>query len=322
MGIKKPFTRSDALMREDEGAPKQDDRLSARHTETANQNISHPSVLVVVNNTVQSEIKPKDEERERAGRAISHETEASKSDDAEDSPYDGSKNDSTDHITEKAKGKRGRPRKKKRSKKPEQTLETAIAKINEAKKLFEDEKATEKAATTEKSKLWSKTKAELKRKLKRCEEKLQSEKKCSTDLRNQLAEKENDIAQKTENFFRSIGKGASQALDDDHVLDKFKELRMLWQNWVSDNAISSLDSISEKDIVWLLECAMPIPLSPLESQRLYHQITREEGAPRMLLGILISYSICEELLEDPFAFLEAREKAGLQYVLDHGMLSK
>ena len=144
-------------------------------------------------------------------------------------------------------------------------------------------------------------------------------------LSNTLAATETDVEQTREELFRRIGKGASDALDDDYVHDKLKELRMLWQNWVSENAISSVDTIPQPLMEKLLETALPNTLSSAESQQLYHLFIKEQGAPRMLLGILVSHSVCETLFRDPFAFLEAagkREQAVLQSILDHGMLSK
>ena len=99
---------------------------------------------------------------------------------------------------------------------------------------------------------------------------------------------------------------------------------MLRQNWVSEHAVSSLDSVPEQFINRLLDYGKPKAVSTLEDQSTYQLFVKEKGAPRMLLGILILHS-CRQLLEDPFAFLERPshgENMGLQRVLDHGMASK
>jgi hypothetical protein len=98
---------------------------------------------------------------------------------------------------------------------------------------------------------------------------------------------------------------------------------MMRQNWVAEHAISSLDGVPEQFINRLLEYGMSKDVSLLEKQSTYQLFIREQGAPRMLLGILVSHS-CRQLLEDPFASLEClghAEKIGLQRVLDHGMRS-
>lgn len=100
---------------------------------------------------------------------------------------------------------------------------------------------------------------------------------------------------------------------------------MLWQNWTSEYAISSLEGIKSSAIKKVFQRALPSPLPKPERQQLYELFIKERAAPRMLLSILLSYSVCKTLLDDPFAFLGGAEdetKTGLERVLSHGTLRK
>jgi hypothetical protein len=203
----------------------------------------------------------------------------------------------------------------------DETLESLREKYELLKTSYEVECAKSKQLTKDRN-LRKKGATALRKEVKAYQEKTKNEHKASKDLQGRLVD---ELEQTKEALFSRIGKGATGALDDNFLQGKLEEIRMSWQNWVSENAVPSLDGIGKEYIESLLSRAMPQPLRPHETQQLYQLFTQDPGAPRMLLGILVSYSAYEPLLQDPFAFLgdqDHQERAVLERILDHGMLSK
>jgi len=215
----------------------------------------------------------------------------------------------------RGKGKKQQEQQQQQQETPEQRIETLQSKVKEFEALYAKEKATTKNLKARKA---DQTKDLIHRRTTQTESK--RELKASQDVIKSLRRETRKLLERIPGIER-----ATDSLDDDYLRDRLKEIRMSWQGLVSESAVTSLERIPRPYIEKLFAKAMPKPLPPLETKQLYQLFIQEPGAPRMLLGILVSHLLCETLLQDPFAFLEdasAGKMAGLKMVLDHGMLSK
>ncbi|ERF72258.1 hypothetical protein EPUS_02145 [Endocarpon pusillum Z07020] len=325
MGGKKSVDKADSVMQYDGKARRDQNNLPAEQAETAiGDSCAHP-VLTATGRVVKHRTDLQCEGRPSRRSAARDDSKASEAGDATNTSYD-SKNNDQDDVIESPKARKRRTRKKEQPV-PEETLDSLRSEREYFKGLYEQEKAKAKdlkikrAAINKENISRRKNQTTLKQKVKSWQAETQNEQKFVAELQKKLADKDQIIAKSSEAVFRHIGKGASDTLDDNHVRGRLKEVRMMRQNWVSEHAISSLNGVPEQFIKRLLEYGMPKAVSLLEKQSTYQLFIREQGAPRMLLGILVSHS-CRQLLEDPFASLERvghAEKMGLQRVLDHGM---
>ncbi len=262
-------------------------------------------------------------------RLSRHESKSKESDNVEDVSPAIAIDDHSDYGAKCSKPKR--TRKKQESIKPEETVETLRSGNEILRQLLQEEKAKNKDLKAKKAMVVKENvsrrrqQTTLKTETKYLKEELQSERTSSAAVQRAFDERNEYAKQIAEAHFTRRGKGATDALDDNQVIDMLKGVRMLWQNLVSDNAVASLEGTPKHYIEGLLKRAMPQPLSPVETERLHQLFIKAQGAPRMLLGILVSHLLCETLFQDPFAFLEdAREgeKAGMNMILDYGMPSK
>jgi hypothetical protein len=257
-------------------------------------------------------------------------TESSKGNNNDDISSKAASHDHNDYDGKKSTAGRSRNRKKKKQQQqqetPEQRIATLHLKARHFEELYEKEKANAQKLSTANRGLGAvnttrrKRHAELSKQVRTLESELNNVRKSSADSQRAHAETKRLIEET-----HRIGSGATDSLDDDHLRDRLKEVRMLWQGLVSESAISSLEGIPKRYIEQLLAQAMPKPLPLLETWQLYQLFIKEPGAPRMLLGIFVSHLLCETLFQNPFAFLvDASEgkKVGFQMVVTRGMLSE
>lgn len=335
---KKRIAKSDGLTAENELRQNHDDMLSGDRIAPGTHDMSDHFNSTTSGRVVKPPARFGTEEQTRKEGLAHSEGSAGKTDNAEDAS-DRDKNDhNSDYGSGKSTPKRNRKCKKQVLDKPKDTIESLHLKLEESRKLYDDEKTENKKLKAENKmikkkkadaiheiKRRSKAQTELRAKIKACEEIIKDNSKTASDLKRRLSEKEKYIEDNNEDVFRRLGKEANDALDDNYVREKLQEMRMAWQNWASEYAISSLVGINKQYIEDLLERAVPYPVSIPQQQELCPLFMGEPGAPRMLLGILVSYTVCETLFQEPFSFLEGAhevEKTGLQGVLDHGMLGK
>ena len=329
MGKKKSVSISDGLIQDDLTDPKYGDNTSADQNVAMITDPSAPRISGVSGRLVKTPVKLQDEALGQKRSTSIHETRASNSDDAENNSSYDSEDDKSDGTNENPTSKRGRPRDKRE--KPEETKESLRLAFDHFKSLYEEERAknkelrVKKAAAIKENKKRSRAQTKLRKEVKLWKEKTQNERRSSVNLQKTLAERDKYIEDAQEAVFSRIGKGATDTLDDNYVQDNFKELRMLWQNWISEYAISSLEGIECSAIKKVFQRALPNPLPKPEREQLYELFIKERAAPRMLLSILLSYSVCKTLLDDPFTFLGSAEdeaKTGLERVFSHGILRK
>jgi hypothetical protein len=256
--------------------------------------------------------------------------ESSKGNSNDDISSKAASHDHNDYDGKKSTTGRSRNRKKKKQQQqqetPEQRIATLHLKAGAFEELYEKEKANAQKLSTTNRDLGAvnttrrKRQAELSKQVRTLESELNNVRKSSADSQRAHVETKRLIEET-----HRIGSGATDSLDDDHLRDRLKEVRMLWQGLVSESAISSIEGILRLYIERLLAQAMPKPLPLLETRQLYQLFIKEPGAPRMLLGIFVSNLLCETLFQDPFAFLAGAsegKKVGLQMILTRGMLSE
>jgi hypothetical protein len=325
-GNKKRASNRDDLRQSDDSAPQQVNNLLAPQAETASREISATTGSILYSPArvqVHVPIQGRSMARRKMGSSNNEHSKAALNDVSRD-------NDSN-VSSEKPKTRRQRGPKRKEADQQEETIDSLGSKLESMKQLSDKQSAqvkllkSKKAEAIKENRTRSRAQTNLKLEVKQWRERAESERRVSTDLQKRLVEKETYIAQSQEAIFSRVGKGAGDALDDTYLTDKLKGVRMLCEDLIAENAVSSLDGIPDEYMEKWLERAMPSPLPLTERKTLYQLFRKEEGAPRMLLSILLSYSLCDTLFQHPFAFLEATsngEKEGLQRILDHGMLSK
>lgn len=193
--------------------------------------------------------------------------------------------------------------------------------LQEEKAKIEDLKA-KRAATNKKNRERSKSQTALKAEVRTLKEALKMERGSSTTLQKEVNEKNKLVARYQEESARMKRKGAVDSIDDNQLNVELRDVRMLCQNFVSENAVATLNGIPSHFTEHVLEMGMPSHLSLGERQQVFAAFVKEPGATVMLLGILLSYVVFEPVLDHPFVFFDSADiwtKTGLQRVLDHGL---
>ncbi len=326
---KKPVSISDTLEKTDEAIASYEGIRSVNQSQAASLHMSEHQTYARADRAgrskggLQVELPIGDRPLSRHG------SKSNVSDDGEDVSQAIAIDDHSDYGASRSKPRRAR--KKQESIKPEATVESLRSDNEYLRRLLQEETTKNKDLRAKKAKIVKENSSRrsqqttLKKDNKSLKEALQTERASSTKAQRAFDERNEGVKQIVEAHFTRRGKGATDALDDKQVQHMLHGVRMLWQNLVSDTAVASLEGTPKHYIEGLLKRAMPQSMSPVDTERLYQLFIKAQGAPRMLLGILVSHLLCETLFRDPFAFLEdAREgeKAGMNMVLDHGMLSK